>query len=359
MCFSNSIQKLEMNRMQYITRIMLAALAITGIFNGAAIAEPLADLSGGQTGHIEFMASNPEHRWALIRARLGPQQVITGDLLMPQNVTGKVPVVVMSHGSDGITTGMHEVWAKPLNDAGYAVFMVDSFTPRDSKKISGTGEQLTWNTTVNISDAIYALKLLSTHPQIDASRIYHMGWSRGANAVTAAMWPNYRLPITKSESIKWAGSIALYPGCNQRYKNPTLKITSPVLYLLGEKDDMTPAPACVEEAQQLAAEGNPITYKVYLGAYHVFDRPNQPYRKFQEGTFAKCAIDTVMPSSPKDAAPWGPAFNRATNQALTTPQERDAAIKHCAATLWITVESNPQAREQAVQDVLEFLASNE
>lgn len=65
-----------MNRMQYITRIMLAALAITGIFNGAAIAEPLADLSGGQTGHIEFMASNPEHRWALIRARLGPQQVI-------------------------------------------------------------------------------------------------------------------------------------------------------------------------------------------------------------------------------------------------------------------------------------------
>jgi len=352
-------KKLEMNHMQYITRTLLAALSITGIFTGAAIAEPLADLSGGQTGRIEFMASNPEHRWALIRGRLGPQQVITGDLLMPKNVAGKVPVVVMSHGSDGITTGMHEVWAKPLNEAGYAVFMVDSFTPRDSKKISGTGEQLTWNTTVNISDAVYALKLLSTHPQIDASRIYHMGWSRGGSAVTSAMWPNYRLPITKSESIKWAGSIALYPGCNQRYKNPTLKITAPVLYLLGEKDDMTPAPACVEEAQQLAAEGNPITYKVYPGAYHVFDRPNQPYRKFQEGTFAKCAIDTIMPSRANDPAPWGPAYNRTTNQTLTTPQERDAAIKQCAATLWITVESNPKAREQAVQDVLSFLAANQ
>lgn len=347
-----------MKHTYHASHTLLAALSFTSLFASLAVAEPLADLSAGQTGHIEFMASNPEHRWALIYGRLGPQQVIAGDLLMPKNGTGKVPVVVMSHGSDGITAGMHEVWAKPLNDAGYAVFMVDSFTPRDSKKISGTGGQLTWNTTVNISDAVYALKLMSTHPQIDASRIYHMGWSRGANAVTGAMWPNYRMPIIKSETIKWAGSIALYPGCNQRYKNPTLKITSPVLYLLAEKDDMTPAPACVEEAQQLAAEGNPITYKVYPGAYHVFDRPNQPYRKFQEGTFAKCAIDTVMPSSAKDTAPWGPAFNRATNQILATPQERDAAVKQCAATLWITVESNSKAREQAVQDVLSFLATN-
>lgn len=66
-----------------------------------------------------------------------------------------------------------------------------------------------------------------------------------------------------------------------------------------------------------------------------------------------------MPSRANDPAPWGPAYNRATNQTLSTPQERDAAIKECAATLWITVESNPKAREQAVQDVLAFLASNQ
>lgn len=44
--------------MQYITRNLLAALSITGIFTGAAIAEPLADLSGGQTGHIEEGVQN-------------------------------------------------------------------------------------------------------------------------------------------------------------------------------------------------------------------------------------------------------------------------------------------------------------
>ena len=336
---------------------LLASIA-TALIACHAVATPLDDLSGGQTGHLEFMASNPPHRWALIRGQLGPQQVIAGDLFMPKNVSGKVPVMVMSHGSDGITSGMHDVWAKPLNEAGYAVFMVDSFTPRNSAKISGTGGQLTWNTTVNISDAIYALKFLSTHPQIDASRIYHMGWSRGGNAVTGAMWPNYRLPITKSEDIKWAGSVALYPGCNLRYKNPALKITSPVLYLLGEKDDMTPSQPCVEEAQLLAAEGNPITYKVYPGAYHVFDRLSQSWRKFKEGTYANCAIDVIMPSNIRDVGRWGPAFNRATNKSLQTPEERDAAVKQCEASLWITVESNAKAREQAVKDVLAFLEEN-
>jgi dienelactone hydrolase len=310
----------------------------------------------GQKERIEFMASNPENRSALIRGRLGPEQMITGDLLMPtKRMNGKIPVMVMSHGSDGITTGMYNVWAKPLNEAGFAVFMVDSFTPRNSAMISATGAQLTWNTTLNISDAIYALKFLSSHPLVDASRIYHMGWSRGGNAVTGAMWPNYQLPITKSETVKWAGSIAIYPGCNLRYKNPTLKIASPVLYLLGEKDDMTPSQPCVEEAQLLAAEGQPIIHKVYSGAYHVFDRLNQPWLKVREGTYAKCALDLIMPSGISDVASWGPGFNRATQKPLETPEEQSAAVKQCAGTFWITVESNTKAREQAVKDVLAFV----
>ena len=245
--------------MMRLATCCLAALTCSG-----ASSAPLDDLSAGQTGRIEFVASNPPHRYALIRGQLGGQQVIWGDLLMPPRGVEKAPVVVMSHGSDGITEGMHQVWAKPLLAAGFAVFMVDSFTPRNSAMIAGTRGQLTWNTTVNISDAIYALKILSTHPLLDASRIYHIGWSRGGNAVTGAMWPNYRQPITGSESIRWAASIAVYPGCNFRYKNPMLKVSAPVLYLLAEKDDMTPAQQCVEEAQLLAAEGNPITYKVSM-----------------------------------------------------------------------------------------------
>lgn len=327
----------------------------------AAVGEPSsrARWVAGQKEHVEFMASNPRHRWALIRGQLGPAQMITAELSMPTKyVDRKVPVIVMSHGSDGITSGMRDVWAKPLNDAGYAVFMVDTFTPRNSAKIAGTDAQLTWNTTFNISDAIYALKYLSSQPQIDAARIYHIGWSRGANAVTGAMWPNYRLAITKSDAIKWAGSIAVYLGCNLRYKNPTLKITSPVLYLLGEKDDMTPSKPCVEEAQLLAVEGNPIAFKIYPGAYHVFDRLNQRWITIREGTYAKCALDVKMPAGVKDIHSWGPGFNRETGLFIETPEEFDAAVKKFEGKFWVTAESNPSAREQSVKDMLEFVENN-
>lgn len=62
MIVKTNIKIIQMNHMQHITRPFLAALSITAMFTGFAVAEPLADLSVGQTGHIEFMASNPEHR---------------------------------------------------------------------------------------------------------------------------------------------------------------------------------------------------------------------------------------------------------------------------------------------------------
>jgi dienelactone hydrolase len=212
---------------------------------------------------------------------------------------------------------------------------------------------------------MYALKLLSTHPDIDASRIYHMGWSRGGNAVTGAMWPSYRKQILNptdseeskwfGEPVKWAGSIALYPGCNLRYLNGASKISAPVLYLLGAKDEMTPAQPCVEEAQKLAAAGNPVTYKVYPGAHHVFDRLNQPWRQYKEGNFAACALDVVMPTGPKDVGHWGPGYNRATGKTIETPEEFQELAKACRQTSYISVESNTKAREQSVQDVLNFV----
>lgn len=337
-------------------------LALTLIAN-LAQAEPLADLSAGQVGKVEFMASNPPNRWALIRGRLGPDQAITGDLLMPPQWKGsKAPAVIMSHGSDGISSTMFDVWTKELHEAGYAVFMVDSFTPRGRNMIASTTEQITWNTTVNISDAVYALKFLSTHPQIDSAHIFHLGWSRGGNAVTGAMWPSYRHAImnTGSEAAKWApepkwaGSIAVYPGCTLRYRNGESKVTAPVLYLLAEKDNMTPAAPCVEEAQKLAAEGNPITYKVYAGAYHGFDRLNQSFRYSKQGTFADCTLDVRMPTGPKDVV-WGPGFNRATGMSIETPDEFDALVKACGTYELIKSESNPKSRDQAIKDMLEFL----
>ena len=89
----------------FITSLLTAAIAAVVAFSANAVAAPLADLSAGQTGRIEFQSTTPDSRFAVIRGRLGSPITVFGDLLMPtQKVDGKVPAVVFSHGSEGVSS---------------------------------------------------------------------------------------------------------------------------------------------------------------------------------------------------------------------------------------------------------------
>lgn len=332
--------------------VSLLSLATAASFS---LASPLLDFSAGQTGRIEFQSATPEHRWALIRGRLGPEVTVFGDLLMPaRKVDGKVPAVVISHGSEGVSSLYFDVWAKALNNAGYAAFVVDSFKPRGEDRVTGPSKQLTWNTMVNTTDALYALKLLATHPQIDSSRIFHMGWSRGGQALLDAAWRTYQQHVLPVD-VKWAGGIAVYPGCNMRYRvDQHSKLPAPILMLLGEKDDMTLPKPCMELADEYAAAGQPVSYKVYPGATHVFDRLNMPWRKVNEGNFNGCSMDVRMQYGANDRS-WGPAHDRYSGKTFTTPSEWNTYMPKCKQTTWVAIESSTTAREQAIKDVLEFL----
>lgn len=332
--------------------LVVAALALSA---SLAPAEPLSDLSGGQTGRIEYQSSSPNSRWAVIRNNQGPEVTVYGDLLMPKNVSGKVPAVVFSHGSEGVSSLYFDVWARAMNDAGIAVFVVDSFKPRGIDNITGPEKQLSYNGLGgNIADALYGLKLLATHPQIDANRIFHMGWSRGGSAAVDAAWPTYQqhiLPLT----AKWAGTIAAYPGCTMRHRTDQhSKLPSPMLFVLGEKDNMTPAQPCVDYAKELAAKGDAATYRVYAGAYHGFDRLNQSWRQSKQGSFADCSLDVWMPFGAGDKG-WKGGENRLTGKVLATAADYQDATKQCQKVIYSTSESNPKAREQAVADVLAFI----
>ncbi len=50
--------------------------------------------------------------------------------------------------------------------------------------------------------------------------------------------------------------------------------TAPLLILIGEKDDWTPAAPCQALADAARAAGTPVSIKVYPGAHHSFDSPN-------------------------------------------------------------------------------------
>ena len=181
-----------MNSLAVTFFIALASVAVQ-----AAHAAPLDSLAGGQTGRIEFTSVSPTNMWPYARRNTTDTKpaVVHGDLLLPKNASAKVPALVVMHGSAGVEPWAYDLWAARMNAAGVAVFVVDSYKPRGVDNTSS--DQLGTAVTVagQTADALNALRILATHPAIDAARIFVIGMSRGANAAFYAAWPMYQAPV--------------------------------------------------------------------------------------------------------------------------------------------------------------------
>ena len=250
----------------------IALIASTAIAHAA----PLTDLSDGQTGRIEFDSISVPDMWQYARKNTSNTKAATiyGDLLIPKDTGSKVPVVVYSHGSTGVTPAAFDVWAKELNNAGIAVFVVDSYKPRGISETQTNQGQL--SPASQIADAQNALKLLATHPKIDSARIYNMGFSRGGSIAYYTAWPMYQRPVN-TNGARFAGHIAVYPGvCEIRYRaDANDKATAPIFVALGGKDNSTNEGTCKNYMNEVAAAGNKVVLKVYDGAYHGWDTLNR------------------------------------------------------------------------------------
>src|SRR4051812_30798054 len=56
----------------------------------------------------------------------GKQVTVAGEFRIAQG-TGKLPVVVLMHGSSGVGAGM-EPWVRQLNSMGISTFVIDGFS---------------------------------------------------------------------------------------------------------------------------------------------------------------------------------------------------------------------------------------
>ena len=52
----------------------------------------------------------------------GKAVTIAGQLRFPQGASGRLPAVILQHGSGGLNAG-HELWAKTFNEMGIASFL--------------------------------------------------------------------------------------------------------------------------------------------------------------------------------------------------------------------------------------------
>jgi len=193
----------------------------------------------------------------------GPE--ITGWLYRPSGA-GPFPAIVLAHTCGGVSehTG---IWAKRLVGWGYVVLAPDSFAPRGEKNVCSRGGIVSGN--MRVADVAGAIDFLNAQPFVRKGQIGLIGHSHGGWTAVRAAQRNYSLA---QRGLKAA--VAYYPSCSAAFDT---HIDVPLLILIGDKDDWTPADSC-RKLQAAGFDQPELVEAVYYpNARHGFDN-NVPDR---------------------------------------------------------------------------------
>ena len=212
----------------------------------------------------------------------GTSEQIPVELSKPEG-PGPFPAVVIMHDCSGLgprSSGAPGRWVKELVGRGYVVIMPDSFTTRgfpDGVCTDGSRSRDDVSPARRVRDAYAALAYLRALPYVDGAHVGLMGGSHGGSTtLTSMIVPEGDADLlAKERRAGFAAAVALYPGCvasRRTWSNPGVyRPVAPLLILIGEEDDWTPAEPCRRLAEAAQQAGDPVTIKIYPGAHHSFD----------------------------------------------------------------------------------------
>ncbi len=189
---------------------------------------------------------------------------------------GPYPAVVMLGGHGGWAGGGanadHQAfWARKLVQWGYVALQVDSFFPRGprAREMGQVSSQMT------ASDAYAAKAWLSKLDFVNPDAIGVIGWSHGGIAVldiidsTCVLQREVAADESSATSRKvdpFKVAVAFYP-----YTHALSAPDTPLLVLIGARDDICPARLTKMLAPDYAGKGLEMSLTIYPGAYHAFD----------------------------------------------------------------------------------------
>jgi dienelactone hydrolase len=203
-----------------------------------------------------------------LKGRGGKPTTVQGELRIAQG-SGKLPAVILVHGSGGIGPGI-ELWSHELNGMGISTFTVDGFTGRGLASVSADQARLG---RLNLAlDAYRALGVLAKHPRVDANRIVLMGFSRGGQASLYAALLRFDRMWNRS-GARFAAHVAFYPDCMTTYRGDIQLTRVPVRIYHGTADDYNPLRPCREYVARLLTLQQDVVLTEYAQAPHGFDNP--------------------------------------------------------------------------------------
>lgn len=300
---------------------------------------PVADLADGRSGTVRFESVTPSGYFQLARGQATNRTVIWGTLRLA-SATDRTPAMVISHGSGGISQEREGGWAERLAAIGVASFIVDSFGPRNIRSTATDQAQL--STAANVADALAALRLLATHPRIDPERIGVIGFSKGGQVALYTALEPYRRAVI-ADARRFAAHVALYPYCSDWQVSRNLT-GAPLLFLLGGRDNYTPAQPCRDYADWFKAHGADAAVVVYPNAYHDFDLAQSP-------VFARDVVTGRDCDMAYDLDHFTIASRKSGEDITRTAQDY---ARRCL-TRGATLGGDAEARQRAPEDVQSFL----
>jgi dienelactone hydrolase len=275
------------------------------------------------------------------------QMDVEATLYLPKKARYPISAVVIVPSSSGVEDEREIYYAKELARVGIAALVVDSFTARDlTDSLYDQSVIDSWDIE---NDAIAALQELVADGRFKTERIAIMGVSKGG---TAAM--NTALAVRRQwmgvDDVSFAAHIAISPDCT--WTNRRVDTTgAPMLFMLAELDDQTPAQPCLAQVDRIKATGNQrVEAKVYMGAHHAWEELGlRPEQDPKVENYSQCRV-------------WieddGRMFSADTGELVPEDDWHGWAKKNCMTLGATCCGGTRETRDTATRDIIAFLRKN-
>jgi dienelactone hydrolase len=196
----------------------------------------------------------------------------------PADAAAPRPAVILLHGCDGTLDKDGQLYRRRFRQAEFFnvekmhVLVLDSFTPRGIKSVCAIPlNQRTVSYEDRRGDVYAAMRWLARQPLVDQRRVAVLGFSHGAGVVLSVFDRTDK--AVQAQALQPLAGVAFYPRCEPFVQMWSYELAAPVLLMIGELDDVTPARHCVNLHGKVkrAQPDAPFELIVYPGSHHGFD----------------------------------------------------------------------------------------
>lgn len=324
-----------------------------------SLPKPQTSLEAEQSGEIYFPIKSP---YDFSRVLNGyddlPESTGMGTLVLPEGASAQdpVPAIVILHGSGGIADGREFEYAKLFSENGIAALVVDYYAPRGVVADTPYVMKTMITTEVDImSDAYSALKVLGTHPAIDAKRIGVTGYSYGGMATRYVLDDRLK-KIMAPDVPPFALHMDIYGPCHQTLGH-TGTTGAPYLAIHGDADNTVDPELCQTVYKDLEAGGSSVESHVIAGAGHAWENAT-PLSEFPGGFVRGCKFSfdskkgTFLVDGKKSRFQPEPDMTR--NERAYVRSTLGELVGGCVGQGY-TVGNNPQADAKSKAWQLDFM----